>query len=132
MNLTATETSTAGKRELLAFYGTLKDAALNDKVLGHKVELGKDKIRGMKKVDEGDNYTTIEPESGGSVPCDTYLASPADVDKLNEWETGKWDYTLEPVTLESGRKAQAFMITGGGARPKDHATMVMIHLQGKK
>jgi len=95
---------------LCAFYGTLKNNALDDKVLGHPVTLGKDTLSGFVIRDEGDDYRTLEADYAGSVEVDTYEATAEDYAKLLKWETGKWNYTAVSLKLNSGRVAKVFVI----------------------
>ncbi len=70
----------------LFVYGTLMDKHLTEKVLKHKIEENSYTLHGWKKVDMGDNYTTLIPESGTSTKGDIIDISEEDLKKLDQYE----------------------------------------------
>ncbi len=90
-------------------YGTLRNPHIQA-VTGGKMKGTADTLEGYKKtevIDKGEKYPNIVPEKGSSVDGDVYDVTETHWKKILDWEE---DYTVEEVTLKSGKPASVFIL----------------------
>jgi len=91
-------------------YGTLRDEALDDKVLEHvPILFAKDWLQNWKKIYKGKGYYTIEPIPGSIVSGDLVEVDQEDMEKLDDWEDL---YVRTAVTTLSGVDCFAYILKG--------------------
>lgn len=88
-------------------YGSLTDPKIDELVLGHREFLYPAILPDYKKID-GD-YPTIQESPGDRVKGESFFVNMEELAELQTWEE---KYRLQPVKLQDGLRALAFIKKG--------------------
>jgi gamma-glutamylcyclotransferase (GGCT)/AIG2-like uncharacterized protein YtfP len=90
-------------------YGTLRDAALMDRVAGRHVVRKRDVLDGYRHVTHPDGYSLLKKDSFSHVNGYVVELSDEEINKVDAWEKQAYDRKPLPKKLKSGTAAEAYI-----------------------